>query len=245
MGMVAFAGNAYVACPLTTDLSYLLQSVQIVSSKTIQSQGTDIQAGVDAALKALERGAQEESNLNLANGAIPSHVLILISDGEDHDGSAAQALAQAKSQGVRVYVLGVGSEKGGPIPIRDAAGNLQTYKKDAKGQPIVSQFSPDSLSRLAKEANGKYWSITPGENEVHELVEDLGGLTRGEHGRRQFRVYEDRFQIPLLLGILCLLGELFLSASRRRVMMGPYILNFNLLPAGFFCACGWEAKYPA
>ena len=222
VGMVAFAGSAYVACPLTTDLSYLMQTVQIVSSKTIQAQGTDIEVGVDTAIKALERGAQEEATTNPSANTIPSHVLILISDGEDHDGSGAQAVARAKAQGIKVYVLGVGTEKGGPIPVRDASGNLQTYKKDTKGQPIVSTFSPQSLSGLASEASGKYWSITPGEHEVQELIEDLGSLVRGEHGRHQFRVYEDRFQIPLLIGVILLLIELFIPLSKRSARVGLF-----------------------
>ena len=228
VGLVAFAGSSYVACPLTADLTYLTNTIQIMGPRIIQKQGTDIGAGLETALKALERGGQDSAKPEGNN--VPSHVIILISDGEDHEGGAVAAAALAKTSGVRLYVVGVGTEKGGPIPLYDDKGNLLTYKKDRKGQPIVSTFSPNSLSQIADAAGGRYWSITPGEREAEELIQDLKGLNRTDYGERKFLVYEERFQIPLALAILFFLLEMSVMARRVLPLMLVGLITSSWVP---------------
>ena len=110
--------------------------------------------------------------------AQPSHAILLISDGEDHEDQAVEAAKKIREAGIKLFVLGVGTQKGGPIPVRDDNGNLLTYKKDPRGQPIVSSFQPDALIELAGAGGGRYWNVTNDEVEVDELLRDLGALNR-------------------------------------------------------------------
>ena len=219
LGIVAFAGSSYLASPLTSDLSHIQDTLDILTPKMIQNQGTDIGLGLDTALKALERGA-EETTLTPDQSTHPSRVMLLLSDGEDHEGQALQVASKLKSSGIRLYVLGVGTEKGGPIPLKDDNGNIIGYKKDGSGQVVVSPFNSHSLSQIAGEAGGKYWNVTGSEGEVGEILQDLGALDRTDYTERRYVVYEDWYQLPLAIAALLLLLELSLPARRSSSQRG-------------------------
>jgi Ca-activated chloride channel family protein len=237
VGVVAFAASAQVSCPLTTDLSYLLDMVQILDPKLATSQGTDIGLGLETARKSIERGA-EDANAPPGGEAPPtaqsSQAIVLISDGEDQEDSALEVAKKLKETGVKLYVIGVGSQKGGPIPVRDENGNLVGYKKDRQQKSVVSQFKPDALAQLAAAAGGHYWSATDNENEVEELIQDLGAMHRAEFAERRYVVFEDRFQIPLLIAVLLMLLEIALPTRKRSASaalnMGAVILLLVLSP---------------
>jgi Ca-activated chloride channel family protein len=214
VGLVGFAGGAFVACPLTTDLSYLLETVQILTPKSIMSQGTDIGLGLEGAIKSLERGAQETgpSHVNA-----PSRAVILISDGEDHEEQAIKAAQQLKESGTKLYVFGIGTPQGGPVPIRDENGSAVGFKRDRQGKLVTSRFDPKELRQLAEKGGGQYWDISDSEKEVTELLQDLGTLNRTDYAERTFLVYEDRFQIPLVIAIILLFLEV--SIPVRKVLI--------------------------
>ncbi|MEO5971081.1 MAG: VWA domain-containing protein [Bdellovibrionia bacterium] len=226
VGVAAFAASSQIVCPLTTDLSYVWQRIQILGPKVIGNQGTDIGTGLDTALKALDRGAEEIKTAD-PNGSSASHVIILITDGEDHEDQIAVIAKKIKQSGARLFVLGVGTEKGAPIPIKDENGNLQFYKKDRKGQPIVSSFHSKSLLQLATTAGGRYWNITPGETEVEDILHEIGTLNRGEFAERRYVVFEERFQVPLAIAVILLFLELSLPA--RRILIFILFLNGSTL----------------
>ena len=224
IGIVAFAGSAYVAVPLTTDLDYVLDTLEIQSPRMIQNQGTNIGMGLETALRSLERGAQEDSSGSQSH--LASRVIILISDGEDFEDEAIQAAAKIKESGIRLYAFGVGTKKGGPVPVRDENGSTQGFKRDRSGQPVISSFQPEFLIKVASEAGGKYWDISASEGELNELIQDLGGLERSDFSERKFLIYEERFQIPLFLAFLVLILELSLPSRRRVQKAGLFILGF-------------------
>lgn len=223
VGIVAFAASAFVACPLTTDSDYVIETLQVLGPRTIASQGTDVGIGIDTARKALDRGAEEAANAaaspaDPASSAAPqaSRVIVLISDGEDHEESALVSAQALRESGVRLFVLGLGTEKGGPVPVRDDAGNLVGHKRTRKGEAVVSRFKPDALMNVAKQGGGRYWNVTAGEGEVQELLKELGALDRTEFAERKYLVYEDRFQFPLALAVLLLLIEISLPLRKVR-----------------------------
>jgi Ca-activated chloride channel homolog len=217
VGLVAFAASTYVACPLTTDLNYLLETIQLISPKMIPTQGTNIGLGLSTALKALERGGEESVGGKSSEGS--SHAIILLSDGEDHEDEAFEVAEKIKESGIKFFVIGIGTEKGGPIPIRDDLGNSLGFKKDQKGQPVVSKFHSEFLSKLAAKGGGSYWNSTPDESEISELVEKLGLLNRSEYAERKFRVYEERFQIPLALALILLFLEVSLPVRKLLIAL--------------------------
>jgi Ca-activated chloride channel family protein len=228
VGLVSFAASAQVSCPLTTDLSYLLDTVQMMDPSFALSQGTDIGLALDTAFKSVERGAQDnsgsEQEQELNKG---SQAIILLTDGEDQEDDIADIEKKIKVTGTKLYIIGVGSQKGGPIPVRDENGNLVGYKKDKKGQPILSTFRPDILQKVANESGGKFWSATDNENEVDELIQDLGGLNRSEFAERKYVVFQERFQYPLIFAVLLLLVEMGIPIRKRR--SSPVLMLFALV----------------
>lgn len=244
MGAVAFAGSAFMASPLTTDLDYLSETVSILSPKMVTNQGTDVGIGLDTARKALERGAEEVHTGGAGDAAAPgSQAILLISDGEDQESGAIEAAALLKRAGIKLFVIGVGTEKGGPIPVRDDSGNLQGYKRDRGGQSVVSSFKPDALMQVAAAAGGRYWNATPSEAEIDAILQEVGGLNRSDYAERRYLVYEDQFQIPLFFAVLFMLIQISTPARklsvRERVNKGimgstitPISLLFCMLLAG-------------
>ncbi|OFZ21150.1 MAG: hypothetical protein A2X94_05350 [Bdellovibrionales bacterium GWB1_55_8] len=212
VGLIAFAGSSYVACPLTNDLDYLLESVSLLNPRSVAGQGTDLGLALETARKAMERGSEDPQAGELQDEA--TRVVILLSDGEDHEEQALEAATELMRKGVRLFVLGIGTEKGGPIPLRDENGNLQGYKKERSGEPIVSSFRPDSLMKIATAAGGKYWNVTSAESEVQEMLAELNILERRDYAERTQLIYQDRFQYPLALAILLLLLEITVPVRR-------------------------------
>lgn len=217
MGLVAFAGASEVTCPLTTDLDYLLARVDILSTQWIQNQGTDIGAGLSSAIRALERGGEESAHPDHQDAS--SSAIILISDGEDQEADYEAAVEEIRKKGIKLYVLGVGTPAGGPIPLLDDKGNAQGFKRDRAGQPIISTFNGQALSSIATQAGGKYWNLTPSESEIPEILKNLGALQRTDHAQRRYVIYEDRFQIPLAIAVILLLIELSLPARKLLLLL--------------------------
>jgi len=243
VGVVAFAASAQVSCPLTTDLSYLLDTVQILDPKQASSQGTDIGLGLETARKSIERGS-EDANSPGGEAQPPSQssqAIVLISDGEDQEDSATEVAKKLRETGVKLYVIGVGSQKGGPIPVRDENGSLVGYKKDRKQKSVMSEFKPDALQALANAAGGRYWSATDNENEVEDLIQDLGGMHRAEFAERRYVVFEDRFQYPLLVAVLLMLIEMALPTRKKGGPASAALMILLMLFSGLASSQNAEA----
>jgi Ca-activated chloride channel family protein len=219
VGLVAFAGSSYVASPLTTDLDYVLETIEVLTPRSVTNQGTDIGIALETAARALDRGAEELTGSN-AN----SRAVLLISDGEDHEGKGAEGAKKLKEAGINLFVMGVGTEAGGPIPVRDDEGQLHGYKRDVRGQSIVSSFKPDDLKKIADTAGGKYWMVTANENEIRDLLDALGLMSRSDYAEKTFMVYEERYQWPLAIAILLLILELCIPARRILPKAGAALL---------------------
>lgn len=241
LGLVAFAGSAYLAVPLTGDIDYFLESLDLMNPQSVTNQGTDIAAGLEVASNALDRAAEGSTRQQ----TVTSRAVVLVSDGEDHEDRAIEGARQLVKKGSAFFALGVGTQKGGPIPVRDEAGNLHGYKRTRGGDTIISTFHSDALQSLAKEAGGKYWSVTEGESEVDALVQSLSGFSRGEMGEKTYRVFDERFQWPLLIAVFCLLVEMCLPSRRLKNSRGSkgisalvFLGIFGLAPGAHAGALG-------
>ncbi len=232
VGLVAFAGNSVLLSPLTTDLDYVAETTDNLTTDSVTAQGTDIGAGLETALKALERGAEDNSS---KDSQIPvSRSIILISDGEDNEDQIKAAVDRLKKENLRLYVFGVGTEKGGPIPIRNPEGQSVGFKRDRSGQTVVTKFNPSSLQKLASDSGGKFWAITPSENELDDLASDLGALSRGEFAEKKITIRKERFQWPLGIALALFFLELALPSRRiaartvtALVMVGLGVFTFS------------------
>ena len=231
VGLIAFAGSAYLACPLTTDTEYMLDSLSIQSPRIIANQGTDIELALQTADTALDRGA-EAQDPHTGQAPLPTRVVLLVTDGEDHEGGAREMAQKLKADGIKLFVFGLGTEKGGPVPVRDDSGQLQGYKRDSHGQPVISSFKPNEMLKLALDGGGKYWNVSDSESEVGALMQELGTLSRGEFAEHRYLIYEERFQLPLAIAIILLLLELSLATQKRRPITKLAALFFGILMVG-------------
>jgi Ca-activated chloride channel family protein len=204
VGVVAFAASSYVASPLTNDLNYVQEVVEVLSPGTLGNQGTDIGLGLETALASLERGAED---------SLPSRAILLITDGEDHEGEARRMAVRFKEKDIRIFVLGVGSAKGGPIPVRDDEGQLQGYKR--VGQEVVlSRLESSTLEKVAEASGGRYWTATDSEGEMDDLLRELGAMDRSRLAERKIIIPHERFQIFVALGLILILAEWWLPLVR-------------------------------
>lgn len=206
--LVSFAGVADLTVPLTTDLDYFLNRLDSLDTEDAMIQGTDLGAALSLARTALEQGGETQSGT-------ASRATILISDAEDNEGEASTEIKKYDSASIQFFAIGVGSDTGGPVPIRDNSGTLSAYKRDAQGKPVISKPDFKLLETLAAQAHGKSFRATTSENEAEEIIDALKGMKRGELAARQVQIYHERFQWPLFAGIVCLVLATLFSWTRK------------------------------
>ncbi|MBI3920244.1 MAG: VWA domain-containing protein [Armatimonadetes bacterium] len=202
LGLVAFAGNAFVECPLTLDYGAARMFLDDIEPGLIPQPGTAIGEAIRTATKAF---SQQERKYK---------VLILVTDGEDHDTKPVDAAKEAAKQGVRIYTIGVGSTEGEPVPQLDEQGRPAGYRKDREGNIVLSKLDETTLQKIALATNGKYYHATSARLELDRVYREVSKLEEKELLTRKFSQYEDRFQV-LLLAAFCLLFIERLVSERR------------------------------
>ena len=203
VGLIAFAGDSFVQCPLTIDYAAAKLLLDALSVDTISQSGTEISQAIEIAASSFN---QEEDKYK---------ILLFFTDGEDHGKKAVEAARTAANQGIRIYCVGVGlPHQGTPIPLRQSNGELRGYKHDRNGTPIVTKLEDALLREIAQLTNGNYYQATPGEAEINRLVAELAAIEKREIEERQFTQYEDRFQYFLAFALLFLVWEFLLPESR-------------------------------
>ena len=203
VGLIAFAGDSFVQCPLTIDYAAAKLLLDALDVDTISQSGTKISQAIDIASSSFN---QEEDKYK---------VLLFFTDGEDHGKKAVEAAKEAANQGIRIYCVGVGlPNQGTPIPLRQSNGALRGYKHDRNGKPIVTKLEDTLLREIAQLTHGNYYQATPGGVEIDRLFAELAAVEKREIEERQFTQYEDRFQYFLAFALLFLVWEFLLSGSR-------------------------------
>ncbi|HYE29885.1 MAG TPA: VWA domain-containing protein [Methylomirabilota bacterium] len=203
LGLVAFAGTAFLQCPLTLDEEAFRQSVEILEPGLIPEGGSIMSAAIETALEAFKK---EESN---------HRALILITDGEAHEENAVAAAEDAARKGVRIFTVGVGTPAGHVIQVQDQRGAM-TYLKDEQGNVVKSRLNEELLGEIAKVGGGFYVPLQ-GANAMQALHErGLASMPTTETTDRLVRQWKERFQIPLALGIVLLLVEIMLPERGKR-----------------------------
>ncbi len=203
IGIVAFAGTAFPQCPLTVDYGAARMFLDLLDPSMFESQGTDLAAAVTTAVRALEKEGEG------------THVILLLSDGEGHGGNVERAIKAAKGAGIRVYTVGMGTPGGAPIPLRGGDGELAGYKKDRRGEVVITHLVPDDLARLALKTGGAYFQATPGDTEMGEVVAQMAGLARAEHSAHLTVQRQERYLIFLLPALLLLLLDAAWPEGKR------------------------------
>ncbi|SYZ73983.1 BatB protein (fragment) [Candidatus Zixiibacteriota bacterium] len=203
IGLVVFAGDAFIECPLTLDYSAAKIFLDIIDVGLVPRQGTAIG---DAIRKATEAFSKMEKK---------HKVLILLTDGEDQNTDPLGAAEEARKEGVKIYTIGIGSVTGEPIPITNRNGDVIGYKKDRNGEVVVTKLDEMTLQKIALATGGKYYHATPGEMELDKVYDDISKMEKKELEGKLMVQYEDRFQYPLLFGIFVIVLEFFISERRK------------------------------
>jgi Ca-activated chloride channel family protein len=203
VGVIIYAGNSYPLLPITTDHAAANMFLQNASPDLVSSQGTAIN-------EALELAKTYYNNDEQTN-----RFLVIISDGEDHQEETKQMAQNLSNDGVKVYTIGVGTEKGGPIPLRES-GDLVGYKKDRKGETVITKRNAEVLQNIADIANGKYIDGNITENPVKEISSIMANAQKSEFETKQFSDYKDQFQWFLGIGVFFLLLDVFLFEKKTK-----------------------------
>ena len=205
VGLVIFAGDAFLQCPLTTDYNALRLFLDVASRDLIPTPGTDFDAAVRVAVQALEGAAQDEG------AEARSRVLVIVSDGEHHVENLEATVERARDAGVVLYSVGVGETAGGPIPVY--TGVQRGFHRDLAGQVVQSRLEEEDLRRLA--VDGAYFRIARTSSSMMQIIPALERLDRTEMAAEQFEEYDIKYQIPLALALLVLMIEGVFLGRRR------------------------------
>ena len=204
VGLVAFAGVAFIQCPLTLDYSAAQMFLDIIDTRLIPQPGTAVGDAIRASVKAFN---QKERKYK---------VLILLTDGEDHDSDPLGAAEEAAADGIRIYAIGIGSVQGEPIPLKSSRGMVEGYKKDKEGSVVVSKLDETTLQKIALATGGKYYHATSGEMELDRIYDEISKMEKKELEGKMMTQYEDRYQFFLFISILLLVVEFLLTERRSR-----------------------------
>jgi Ca-activated chloride channel homolog len=205
VGIVAFAGDAYVQSPLTSDYAAAKLFLKAVDPEQMQQGGTNIGAALLLAQKMLEsadRGAKDR-------------VVVLLSDGEDLSGEEMEAAESLKAAGIKVYAVGIGSDAGEPIPELSKSGEVVGYKKDSSGNTVLTRLDRAGLEALAQLTGGEFF-YQPHGAAVQEVAARIDRLQKSELESRLTVRWDERFQSFLAPGLLLLVLGMLLPGRRRR-----------------------------
>jgi len=204
VGLIVFAGSAFVQCPLTLDDGAARIFLDSVSTGAVAETGTNLASAIDAARRGF---VSKESKYK---------VVVLLTDGEQHEGDPMEVAEQARQEGVVIHTIGVGTAAGDPIPIRDARGEITDYKRDEAGQPVLSRLDEDSLSRIALATGGEYYRASDEESEVEDIAGLVASMEGKELSAQLFTRYEERYYWPLGFAVAFLIADCAIPRGRRR-----------------------------
>ncbi len=220
IGIVAFAGSAYMAAPLTTDFGYIAEIVDSLDPSVIAHQGTDLGQALDVATRGFERGGEDDHKT--------SRAIIVISDGEDFGTSAKTAAQAVKTFGAGFFTFSVGSSEGSPIPVRSENGILQNYKKDGSGKTVLTKVNRELLSQVAEAGGGTAFELINPEDSAYTLAKQLQSFSRNSQKEQRQVTKIDRFMYFLLAGIVALFVNLCLG--HRKLFRKSATLFLLLVP---------------
>lgn len=198
IGLVVFAGEAYVQLPITSDYVSAKMFLSDITPNLISAQGTDIARAIRVSL----------SSFTQQKGV--GKAIILITDGEDNEGGALEAVKEAKEKGVNVFILGVGDSKGAPIPL----GNGE-YLKDNHGQTVMTALNENMCKEIAQAGSGTYIHIDNTSLAQEQLNNELSKLQKGDSDAVVYSEYNEQFQIVALLSFILLLIEVCLLERKN------------------------------
>ncbi|MBX5481631.1 MAG: VWA domain-containing protein [Myxococcaceae bacterium] len=206
VGIVAFAGDAFIQCPLTTDYAAAKLFLRAVDPEDMPQGGTDIGGALSLSRQVLEN----------AGGTARDRVVVLLSDGEDFGNDVDEAIAGLKEANIRVYAVGIGSPTGEPIPEINRRGEVIGYKRDKNGATVLTRLDEAGLRRIAEATGGEYFHQTRGVA-MADVIDRIDKLQKAELESRMTVHYVQRFPWFAYPGFALLVLGMLIRPSRRKV----------------------------
>ena len=215
VGIIAYAAKAVPQLPITTDYSSAKMFLQNLNTEMLSSQGT----AIDEAIQLSRSYYNDEEQTN--------RVLVIISDGEDHNDLSLEVAEAAAEEGIKIFTIGVGTEKGGPIPLK-RNGIVMSYKKDQNGATVITKLNTNTLSEIAKEANGTYVDGKNTNDVIKTIGDILNKMDKKEFEAKEFAEFEDQFQWFLGLGLFFLILDILFLERKTAWLKRLNLFNENL-----------------
>lgn len=197
IGLIVFAGNAYLQMPITVDYSGAKMYLKTVNTNMVPQQGTNIDEAIELALNSFDQESEGYKTL------------VIITDGENHEEDVESKIKEAKDQGVIIHTIGVGTGKGAPIP----DGNNGQYKKDSEGNVVLSKLNENMLKDIAKQSGGVYLNASSVQSSK-ELLATLSGQEGRQIDEKVFTSFKNHFPLFLSIALVLLLIELFIGEKK-------------------------------
>lgn len=201
IGIIVFAGEAYVQMPVTTDYSAAKLFLNTINTSIVPVQGTAIGAAIDMGIKSFD----------FKDGT--SKAMILMTDGENHEDDAVEAAKIAREKGVFIHVIGFGSPQGAPIPVY-VDGKQAGFHTDSAGHNVVSKLDEDMCKQLALAGSGVYIRATDANSGLGIAMDQVRKMQQKTYDSKSFKDFEDRFQFFLSIALLLLVAEFFISGKK-------------------------------
>ena len=202
IGVIVFSGTAMWQVPMTYDFQALKMFMRGVENIQLPFGGTQISDAINLAVKAV------------SSNPASSKIMILISDGEDHDSKIKEAINNAKSADLKIFTVGVGTIQGSPIPVRDQNGEITGYIKDKSGNIVMTKMNPALLKAVAEGTGGRFFDAS--EKDVSlELVRLIKDTEKNKFEAQEHNAKADRFQIFLFLALIAFFIELMIPVTRK------------------------------
>lgn len=211
IGLIVFAGDAFVQLPITSDYVSAKMFLQNITPGLIQTQGTNIADAIDLASKSFT----QQNNVGRA--------IVVITDGENHESGATEAAAAAKKKGINVFILGIGNTKGAPIPMGDGG-----YLKDHSGNTVMTALNENMCKELAQAGSGQYIHVDNTSDAEKTLNDDLAKLQKGDTSSVIYSEYDEQFQAVGILVILLLVLEICILEVKN-----PLLRNIKFFEKAF------------
>jgi Ca-activated chloride channel family protein len=210
LGLIIFAGEAYVQLPITKDYGAAKLFLESISTGMVPVQGTNLAAAINKATESFSEGTEKNK------------AIILITDGENHDSDALEAAEACGKKGIMINTIGIGSPNGVPIPIIEN-GVIKGYRKDKEGQTVVTKLNADLLKSIAGKANGVYVQASQSDVGLNAVLSKIEELDKAQIESKIYEDYEDQFQWFLGISLILFVIE-FVISSR----VSEWFKNLNL-----------------
>lgn len=204
IGLCVFAGRAYLQTPLTLDYAAFNMFLDLSDENTIGVQGTALEDAIATGIQAFDPDDQKH------------RVMMLISDGEDHEGNLDRVLELARKENVTIHTAGIGTLHGTPIPVRDAKGKITGYKKTPDGEVVTTKLSTGTLEEIANATGGRFIHLNATGNGLENLYEEILGMDKKEFATHEFTNFKEQYHWFAWLGVICFILEFMISDLQKR-----------------------------